>query len=157
MREHPKWQERREIYKKISLLKERAASLEREIYAEEAEARKRLVPKYSYSTSTRRLTDGTECLIIQRRLSNREVYDRHYHYYRSCTQFPSLMDESPIYFRNGRALCQTGGGCFVLKLFAEVSDREWERLKKGDIPKRLLNEQTKDPFIEEIEDGKRRT
>ena len=149
MKEHPLRKKLQEIDEVIKRLRDLKEFLDDKLYDEEIEACKKLKAKYSYSAVVGKSDDlpschcvpkGLETLRILRRLTNKDIFVKHLQYYGICSNFVASKDEeaSPYYFRIDDHLYHVGGGHLILKDFVKVSDEEWQLLKEGEVPERLL-------------------
>jgi len=154
MKEHPLKKEIQKVDEEIKKLKEKKDALEGILRDKEAEARKKLKADYEYSAVAGRSDDlpsyyhvpkGLETLKILRHLVNGDAFEKHLHYYGVLSDPPVrnngtfvAKETSPYYFRIDDHLYHVGGGHLILKDFIKVSDEEWECLKKGKIPRRLI-------------------
>ena len=154
MKEHPLKKEIQKIDEEIGKLKERKDSLESALRDEEAKARKKLKAEYRYSAIVGNSDSlptyyhaprGIETVRLVRRLVNGNKFKEHLDYYGVLSDPPVRnngtfvsKESSPTYFRIDDHLYRVGGGHLILKDFVRVSDEEWQLLKEGKIPERLL-------------------
>lgn len=148
---HPKRRAIKNLQEKIQSLEEKITHLRSDLQEAEKAARAKLRPEYEYQVFVgntnelrfrefyRDLPEDVETVQIVERLLNKDAFDRHLHYFGACANYPKPKSTSVRYFRVGKVLCHVGVGHLILKDYIEVSDEEWESLKKGQIPERLIS------------------
>ena len=132
---------------KSNELIEEARMLEREVREEQNESRKSLKAEYKHSVHvkiegnskwSRDLDEGTEYIVIESNLVNKEIFEEHVKFYGSLLNPPKEHKSSVKYYRLHGLLLRAGGGHITLRDKQLCSDEEWESLKKGNIPEKFM-------------------
>lgn len=132
--------------KQADIFIKQARELERQVEEENSTVRKLLIPRYSFKVSSsivkeddsrNNLPKGTETLYILATLCNKDIFDSHMKTYGSISMYPEETRSSLKYYRKHGLLFHTDGGWHLLKDEQPCSDKEWEQLKAGNIPKKF--------------------
>lgn len=125
---------------------EQARKLEEEVSEERQQARKLLKAEYSFEVSSRvlkeedhwdRLPAGTEILTLTATLMNDRIFEDFMHHYGSISMYPEKTKRSLKYYRKHGILFHTGGGWSLLTDEQPCSDKNWNDIKNGNIPKKF--------------------
>lgn len=86
-----------------------------------------------------RLPVETEAIVINRTLMNEEDKREHLDIFGSVNGDWKETIQSVVYFRLNGILLHEGGGYLILEDKVLCSDEEWESIKSGNIPERLMH------------------
>ena len=118
-----------------------AKTLEEGAREEQSEARKQLVPEYSYKVTVgiqrpdrfSKCPEGAEYVVITATLTNEDIFKEHMRFYGSISSPPESGRSSVRYYRKHGILFHDSGGWLILEDEVPFSDEDWNALKAGKV------------------------
>lgn len=102
----------------------------------------RIVPHVFISDGSRfghDAPEGTELLSFVGEVSNMQQFEDLLETHGQCPSYDELLS-SVSYYRVNEVICHQGGGRLMLDDHQTCSDQEWQSMKEGKIPRRLLHD-----------------
>lgn len=134
----------RELDKEVKSVRDEIYKLKYTIEAEYRKTKPKEVYSYAPKVEAAKKSswysdapEGVETIRFTRTCTNVEEINGHSEKYGQG----KFNDEHPIsvcYFRVNNVLVNCGGGHILFHNYSIVNDDEWERMKRGDIPKHLV-------------------